>query len=62
MRFIRQKSQMQLAKETGLIQSRISALENGLLRPRPQDRILLAEALNIHPKRLKFPVDYEDDE
>ena len=55
------KTQMQLQRETDVLQSRISAFENGLLRPRDWERKALAKALRIAPENLMFPRDYTDE-
>jgi hypothetical protein len=57
MRFVRQKTQMELQVETGVNQSRISAFERGQLRPFTWERKALAKALNIDPDNLVFPTD-----
>ena len=51
-RFIREKSQYQLARETKIPQSRISLLENKLADPKPEEKIVLSKVLNTSPEEL----------
>ncbi len=53
-RFIRQKTQDQLSKETGIHQSQISKIENEYLRPAEREKKVLAKALGTTAEKL-FP-------
>ena len=46
-RFLSEKSQYELANESGVAQSRISLLENGLIDPSPREKERLATALGV---------------
>ena len=51
-RFMSEKSQYQLARETNIPQSRISLLENQLADPKPEEKIILSKVLNTSPEEL----------
>jgi len=51
-------SQLTLAKETGISQTNISAIENGRVQIGKERSIVLAEALNVHPSSIMF-ADYK---
>jgi transcriptional regulator with XRE-family HTH domain len=62
LRFCRNKTQLQLQKESGVLQGRISAFERNYLRPSAEERTALAKALDIDADLLMFPCDYEQTE
>ena len=51
-------SQLDLASETGISQTNISAIENGRVNLGKERVIVLAEALSVHPASIMF-ADYE---
>jgi len=51
-------SQLTLAKETGISQTNISAIENGRVQIGKERSIVFAEALNVHPGSIMF-ADYK---
>ena len=51
-RFLVGKTQDQLYLETGIIQSKISRIENGFVTPREDEKKALAEALDCTPEEL----------
>lgn len=51
-------SQLDLAAETGISQTNISAIENGRVDIGKQRALLLASALNVHPASIMF-ADYK---
>jgi transcriptional regulator with XRE-family HTH domain len=51
-------SQLNLAKETGISQTNISAIENGRVQIGKERSIVLAEALSVHPSSIMF-ADYK---
>lgn len=51
-------SQLDLASETGISQTNLSAIENGRVQIGRERAITLAEALNVHPGSIMF-ADYE---
>ncbi len=53
-RFLTKKSQYQIALETGIFQSRISLIENGFVKPKAEEKKLLAESLEATLEEL-FP-------
>jgi transcriptional regulator with XRE-family HTH domain len=61
MRFVRNKTQLQLEKETGINQGRISSFERNTRTPKPWERRALAEALDINVENLLFPSDVPDE-
>lgn len=58
LRELQELSQNALAKKTGILQSNISALENGTTQMGRNSAIKLAKALRVHPAVLLFP-DYD---
>lgn len=53
-RVVKRVSQFQLRLSSGVHQSKISLIENGLIQPRPDEAKKLARALNVLPAEL-FP-------
>ncbi|PIK14003.1 helix-turn-helix transcriptional regulator [Halobacteriovorax sp. JY17] len=51
-------SQLDLASETGISQTNISAIENGRVKLGKERTIVLAEALSVHPASIMF-ADYD---
>ena len=51
-------SQLDLAAETGISQTNISAIENGRVQLGKERSIVLAEALSVHPASIMF-ADYD---
>tara|TARA_Y100000768_G_C23984627_1_gene687985 strand:- start:2743 stop:3003 length:261 start_codon:yes stop_codon:yes gene_type:complete len=51
-------SQLDLARETGISQTNISAIENGRVQLGKERSIVLAEALSVHPASIMF-ADYK---
>ena len=51
-------SQLDLARECGISQTNISAIENGRVEIGKQRAISIAEALSVHPASIMF-ADYE---
>jgi transcriptional regulator with XRE-family HTH domain len=51
-------SQLDLAFETGISQTNISAIENGRVKLGKERTIVLAEALSVHPAAIMF-ADYD---
>jgi transcriptional regulator with XRE-family HTH domain len=51
-RVIKRVSQFQLRLLSGVHQSKISLIENGLVQPRPEEMKKLARALNVTPAEL----------
>ena len=51
-------SQLDLARESGISQTNISAIENGRVKIGKERAIMLAEALNVHPSSIMF-ADYK---
>lgn len=51
-------SQLDMAKEVGISQTNISAIENGRIQIGKERAIVIAEALNVHPSSIMF-ADYE---
>lgn len=51
-------SQLDLAAETGISQTNISAIENGRVQLGKDRVIVLAEALSVHPASIMF-ADYD---
>lgn len=47
-------SQLDLAAETGISQTNISAIENGRVQLGKERAIVLAEALSVHPASIMF--------
>ena len=58
LRELKEWSQLDLARETGISQTNISAIENGRVEIGKQRAIVIAEALNVHPASIMF-ADYE---
>jgi transcriptional regulator with XRE-family HTH domain len=54
LRELKEMSQLDLAKATGISQTNISAIENGRVEIGKQRAIVLAEALNVHPGSIMF--------
>lgn len=55
LRELQELSQAELARQTGLSQSNISALETGARNMGRERALLLARALRVHPAVLLFP-------
>ena len=55
-RVVKKISQFQLRVLTGIHQSKISMIENGLIQARDDERERLARALGVRPEEL-FPVE-----
>jgi len=55
-RVVKRVTQFQLRLETGIHQSKISLLENGLMQPRDDEKKRLSKALGATPQEL-FPSD-----
>ena len=55
-RVLRRISQFQLRIYTGIHQSKISLIENGLIEPKPDERKRLSRALGVKPEEI-FPVE-----
>jgi transcriptional regulator with XRE-family HTH domain len=58
LRGLKEWSQLDLAEETGISQTNISAIENGRIEIGKQRTIVIAEALNVHPASIMFS-DYD---
>jgi transcriptional regulator with XRE-family HTH domain len=58
LRELKEWSQLDMAKETGISQTNISAIENGRVQIGKERAIVIAEALNVHPGSIMFS-DYE---
>lgn len=58
LRELREWSQLDLSRETGISQTNISAIENGRTQIGKERAIVLARALNVHPGSIMF-ADYE---
>lgn len=54
LRELKELSQLNLAKLTGISQTNISAIENDRIKIGKQRAIVLAEALNVHPSAIMF--------
>lgn len=54
LRILKEWSQLDLAEETGISQTNISAIENGRVEIGKQRAIVIAEALNVHPASIMF--------
>ena len=59
LRELKEWSQVDLAEETGISQTNLSAIENGRVEIGKQRAITLAKALNVHPASIMF-ADYSD--
>ena len=59
LRELKEWSQMDLAKETGISQTNISAIENDRVQIGKERAIIIAEALNVHPASIMF-ADYKE--
>jgi transcriptional regulator with XRE-family HTH domain len=53
-RVLKRFSQMQLRLLTGVNQTKISWIENGFVKPKPEEKIKLARALGVSPEEI-FP-------
>lgn len=53
-RVLKRISQMQLRLLSGVNQTKISWIENGFIKPKPEEKIKLARALGVNPEEL-FP-------
>jgi transcriptional regulator with XRE-family HTH domain len=51
-RVLRRVSQFQLRIATGIHQSKISLIENGLVEPKPDERKRLSRALGVRPEEI----------
>ena len=58
LRELKEWSQLDMARETGISQTNISAIENGRVQIGKERAIVIAEALNVHPGSIMF-ADYE---
>lgn len=58
LRKLKEWSQLDMAKETGISQTNISAIENGRVQIGKERSIVIAEALNVHPSSIMF-ADYQ---
>lgn len=54
LRELKEFSQLDLAKLTGISQTNISAIENNRIEIGKQRAIVLAEALDVHPSAIMF--------
>lgn len=54
LRMLKEWSQLDLARETGISQTNISAIENGRVEIGKQRAITIAEALSVHPASVMF--------
>lgn len=57
-RVVKRISQFQLRLQTGIHQSKISLLENGLIPPREDEKLRLAKALHVPAEKI-FPQEGE---
>jgi len=55
-RVVKRVTQFQLRLDTGIHQSKISLIENGLMQPRDDEKKCLSKALGVTPQDL-FPSD-----
>jgi transcriptional regulator with XRE-family HTH domain len=51
-RFFKIMNQYELANSSHVHQSRISLIENGYVKPRPDERVRLAKALHVSPEEI----------
>ena len=58
LRELKEWSQLDMARETGISQKNISAIENGRVQIGKDRSIVIAEALSVHPSSIMF-ADYE---
>ena len=58
LRELKEWSQLDMARETGISQTNISAIENGRVQIGKDRSIVIAEALSVHPSSIMF-ADYE---
>lgn len=58
LRELKDWSQLDLAKKTGISQTNISAIENGRVEIGKQRAIIIAQALHVHPASIMF-ADYK---
>ena len=58
LRELKEWSQLDLARETGISQTNISAIENGRVQIGKERAIVFAEALSVHPAAIMF-ADYD---
>ena len=58
LREFKEWSQLDMARETGISQTNISAIENGRVQIGKERAIVIAEALGVHPSSIMF-ADYE---
>lgn len=54
LRELKEWSQLDLARETEISQTNISAIENGRVEIGKHRAIVIAEALNVHPASIMF--------
>ena len=59
LRELKEWSQLDLARESGISQTNISAIENGRVKLGKERSILLGRVLNVHPASIMF-ADYQD--
>jgi len=55
-RVVKRVTQFQLSVITGIHQSKISFIENGLIEPRPDEKKRLSRALGVESEEI-FPLD-----
>lgn len=51
-RVVKRVTQFQLRLSTGIHQSKISLMENGLISPKEDEKAKLAKALNLNPEEI----------
>jgi transcriptional regulator with XRE-family HTH domain len=54
LRELKEWSQLDMARETGISQANISAIENGRVQIGKERAIVIAEALGVHPSSIMF--------
>ena len=54
LRELKEWSQLDMARETGISQTNISAIENGRVQIGKERAIVIAEALGVHPSSIMF--------
>lgn len=52
LRVVKRITQFQLRLSTGIHQSKISMIENGLVKPREDEKQRLAKALHVRPEEI----------
>jgi transcriptional regulator with XRE-family HTH domain len=58
LRELKEWSQLDLARESGISQTNLSAIENGRVQIGKERAIVLAESLSVHPASIMF-ADYD---